>query len=142
MKVVTRSTACDQRHILYLAMVRQENSWTCLTDTIIGQATSTLSYVLPTIVPYVAVFLVPTDPTGAQIAADGYKSITTQIFDRETPYLDNDSVFAVKDGLTVDFTPRKGDAEADWQLDYDISMAPLGSQGVGSVPLAPTGAIA
>jgi catechol 1,2-dioxygenase len=69
--------------------------------------------------------------------ADGYKSITTQIFDSETEYLDNDSVFAVKDGLTVNFTPRKGDSKAPWELQYDISMAPMGKSGAGSVPLAP-----
>lgn len=60
-----------------------------------------------------------------QITADGYKSITTQIFDKETPYLDNDSVFAVKDGLAVEFTARDGDANAPWQLHYDIAVAPL-----------------
>ncbi|KXL44364.1 hypothetical protein M433DRAFT_81566 [Acidomyces richmondensis BFW] len=60
------------------------------------------------------------------ITAEGYKSITTQIFDRETPYLDNDSVFAVKEGLTVDFVRRKGDSLAEWELQYNISMAPMG----------------
>ena len=75
-----------------------------------------------------------------QITADGYKAITTQIFDRETPYLENDSVFAVKDGLTVDFAPRKGDSKADWELEYNISMAPLGQKGESNVPLAPAGA--
>ena len=71
---------------------------------------------------------------------DGYKSITTQIFDRETPYLDNDSVFAVKDGLTVDFTERNDDPKAGWELKYDIAMAPMGSDGAGNVPIATSGA--
>jgi len=61
------------------------------------------------------------------ITAGGYKSITTQIFDRETPYLDNDSVFAVKQGLTVDFVRRNGDSRAEWELQYNISMAPMGT---------------
>jgi len=76
----------------------------------------------------------------AQITCEGFQSITTQIFDSETPYLDNDSVFAVKDGLTVKFEPRKGDARAMWELVYDISMAPIGQASTGSTPIAPTGA--
>lgn len=60
-----------------------------------------------------------------QISKDGYQPITTQIFDRETPYLDNDSVFAVKDELSVDFTALKGDSTAKWDLSYDIKMAAL-----------------
>lgn len=75
-----------------------------------------------------------------QVTADQYKSITTQIFDKDTPYLDNDSVFAVKDGLTVEFAHREGDDKAPWQLNYGVSMAPLGKVGVGSAPLAPIGA--
>lgn len=46
----------------------------------------------------------------------------TQIFDSESGYLDNDSVFAVKDGLTVDFAPRKGDPQASWELEYNMSL--------------------
>lgn len=61
--------------------------------------------------------------------AEGYKPITTQIFDRTSKYLDDDSVFAVKDSLVVDFLPREGDAQAKKELKYDIHMAPMGSQG-------------
>lgn len=75
-----------------------------------------------------------------QVLADKYKSITTQIFDSETDYLDNDSVFAVKDGLTVNFTPRKGDEKAEWELKYDIAMAPLDGKGAGSAPTATSAA--
>ncbi|KAK5174355.1 uncharacterized protein LTR77_001435 [Saxophila tyrrhenica] len=71
------------------------------------------------------------------VLADNYKSITTQVFDNETEYLDNDSVFAVKDGLTVKFSPRKGDTKANWELKYNISMAPLEEKGAGNVPSAP-----
>ena len=60
-----------------------------------------------------------------QVTADGHKAITTQIFDSESPYLEDDSVFAVKDGLSVTFQPRKGDSTANWELKYDITMAPL-----------------
>jgi len=73
------------------------------------------------------------------VQVDGYKAITTQIFDKDTPYLDNDSVFAVKDGLTVEFKERKGDPKAPWELEYNVSMAPMDRNGAGNVPLAPAG---
>ncbi|KAI8711644.1 hypothetical protein NCS52_01428500 [Fusarium sp. LHS14.1] len=56
------------------------------------------------------------------VIAEGYKSVVTQIFDSDSGYLDNDSVFAVKDGLTVDFVPRKGDPQANWELEYNMSL--------------------
>ena len=55
-------------------------------------------------------------------------------------YLDDDSVFAVKDQLTVDFVPRKGDPEAKLELTYDITLAPADSEGESNVPLASSGA--
>lgn len=75
-----------------------------------------------------------------QIIREGYNSITTQIFDSETPYLDNDSVFAVKDGLTVKFESRKGDPKAEWELEYNITMAPVGSAVASNVPITSEGA--
>ncbi|KAM5354670.1 hypothetical protein ACJ41O_001317 [Fusarium nematophilum] len=57
------------------------------------------------------------------VIAEGYKSVVTQIFDSDSGYLDNDSVFAVKDGLTVKFVPRKGDPQANWELEYNMSLA-------------------
>ena len=58
-----------------------------------------------------------------QVIAKDHKSVVTQIFDSDSSYLDNDSVFAVKDGLTVDFKPRKGDSQAEWELEYNMSLA-------------------
>ncbi|KAL4890774.1 Intradiol ring-cleavage dioxygenase [Aspergillus ambiguus] len=55
---------------------------------------------------------------------DGYKPLTTQIFDRKDPYLTNDSVFAVKDSLIVDFLPRKDDPQAGLELTYDVKLVP------------------
>lgn len=49
--------------------------------------------------------------------------MTTQIFDSKSAYLEDDSVFAVKDGLTVDFVPRKDDAKAEWDLEYNVKLA-------------------
>lgn len=114
------------------------NCSTFSTGIIIARDISTSSYaahpVLPTRVSRAQI------DNDEQVKADGYKAITTQIFDRETPYLDNDSVFAVKDGLAVDFQPLQGDEKAGWQLEYNIAMAPLGETRAGSVPMAPTGA--
>ncbi|KAL8391901.1 hypothetical protein RB595_002196 [Gaeumannomyces hyphopodioides] len=60
------------------------------------------------------------------VQAEKFKAITTQIFDKESGYLDDDSVFAVKDGLTVQFKERHGDAQAELELEYNIRLAPLG----------------
>lgn len=56
---------------------------------------------------------------------EGYKPITTQIFDKASKYLDDDSVFAVKDSLVVEFVPRENDPQASLELKYDVNMAPL-----------------
>ncbi|GJP92289.1 hypothetical protein CBS63078_1892 [Aspergillus niger] len=53
---------------------------------------------------------------------DGYKPLTTQIFDSKDKYLTNDSVFAVKDSLIVDFVPRKDDPQAGLELNYDVKL--------------------
>lgn len=58
------------------------------------------------------------------VQSEGFKPITTQIFDAASEYLDDDSVFAVKDSLVVRFEPRTGDPQARWDLHYDVTMAP------------------
>lgn len=72
--------------------------------------------------------------TPLQVIVDGYKPITTQIFDKDSKYLDDDSVFAVKDSLVVEFIERKGDSQAKKELKYDILMAPSGSHDVNGTP--------
>ncbi|KAH7312925.1 Intradiol ring-cleavage dioxygenase [Rhexocercosporidium sp. MPI-PUGE-AT-0058] len=57
---------------------------------------------------------------------DGYKPVTTQIFDKDDKYLDNDSVFAVKESLIVDFKPLEGNPKATLELEYPIVIAPQG----------------
>ena len=76
-----------------------------------------------------------------QVLIEGYKPITTQIFDKNSKYLDDDSVFAVKDSLVVDFVPLEGDSTAKHQLQYDILMAPIDSKGELGTELATSGAI-
>jgi catechol 1,2-dioxygenase len=38
------------------------------------------------------------------IDATGYKRIITHLFDRDSPYLDSDTVFGVRDSLVVDMS--------------------------------------
>jgi catechol 1,2-dioxygenase len=67
------------------------------------------------------------------VSARGHRRLTTQIFDRRDKYVKDDSVFAVKDELVVDFVPRKqmnGHAhgvsnatpQAMYELEYDITL--------------------
>lgn len=63
-----------------------------------------------------------------QALAEGYKPITTQIFDRQSKYLDDDSVFAVKESLVVDFKPIEGKEHhpASAEVEYDVLLVPVG----------------
>ncbi|EER23740.1 hypothetical protein D8B26_001877 [Coccidioides posadasii str. Silveira] len=55
-----------------------------------------------------------------------YKPITTQIFDSEDKYLANDSVFAVKHSLVVEFKPLQGDDKATREVQYDLKLKKQG----------------
>ncbi|KAI5360699.1 Putative intradiol ring-cleavage dioxygenase, catechol dioxygenase [Septoria linicola] len=50
------------------------------------------------------------------VRKDDYEPVTTQIYNAENKYLDDDSVFAVKDSLVVKFVPRANDAKAKLEL--------------------------
>lgn len=52
-----------------------------------------------------------------------FAPLVTQIFDRTTDYIKNDSVFAVKDELIVDFKPLKDNPKAKLELEYNIKLA-------------------
>lgn len=41
----------------------------------------------------------------------------------------NDTVFAVKDDLVVDFKPSKGDDKATLDLEYNVVLVPKGYKG-------------
>jgi hydroxyquinol 1,2-dioxygenase len=66
------------------------------------------------------------------VRADGYRSLTTHVFDRASEYLDSDAVFAVKPSLLREFVPRTGDDPAtpagivgDWvSVENDLVLAP------------------
>ncbi|ESZ91722.1 catechol dioxygenase [Sclerotinia borealis F-4128] len=55
---------------------------------------------------------------------DHYKPLTTQIFDSKDEYLENDSVFAVKTSLVVDFVPLMNNPKASLELNYPVLLAP------------------
>lgn len=55
--------------------------------------------------------------------APGYKPIVTQVFDRTDDHITDDSVFAVKESLIIDFTPKKGDPKAEFEVSYDFRLA-------------------
>jgi hypothetical protein len=65
-----------------------------------------------------------------QISNEDYKPVTTQIFPSDDPYLESDTVFAVKDDLVVEFKPRQGDKNAELDLEYNIVLAPKSYEGV------------
>lgn len=77
--------------------------------------------------------------THIQVMLDGFKPITTQIFDSGGEYLDNDSVFAVKDSLVVKFVERKDDPKAELELKYDVLMVPNDQIGVSEPQLRSSG---
>lgn len=55
---------------------------------------------------------------GFVVRADGYETITTQVYDRNDRDLDNDAVLGVRPELTADFH-REG---SGWALDFDFVM--------------------
>jgi hydroxyquinol 1,2-dioxygenase len=66
------------------------------------------------------------------VRAPGFRSVTTHIFDAESTYLDDDTVFAVKPSLMRRFQDRDGDdperpegVEEPWvSLELDLVLAP------------------
>jgi catechol 1,2-dioxygenase len=68
------------------------------------------------------------------VKAPGHRQLTTQIFDRRDKYVNDDSVFAVKEELIVDFVPMKqvnghagGEANGAtvgdmYELEYNITL--------------------
>lgn len=61
------------------------------------------------------------------VARDGYRTLVSQIYDRSSKWLDNDSVFAVKDSLVGDFLPGKAEHGTDLYLRFDFTLKPEAS---------------
>lgn len=70
------------------------------------------------------------------ISHPDYRTVTTQIFPREDPYLGTDTVFAVKGDLVVDFKKLEGDPKAELELVYDVKLAPKSMQTVSGANTA------
>ncbi|KAE9577109.1 Catechol 1,2-dioxygenase [Colletotrichum fructicola] len=56
------------------------------------------------------------------VSADGHRPLTTQLFDSEDQFLENDTVFAVKKDLVVEYKPSESDPKAAWVLEYDFVL--------------------
>jgi catechol 1,2-dioxygenase len=63
----------------------------------------------------------------AMVSSDGYKSLVTQLFPKDDPWIETDSVFATKDDLVCDFTEIKGDPKAQVELKFDFILVPVSS---------------
>ncbi|KOS23094.1 Catechol 1 [Escovopsis weberi] len=57
-----------------------------------------------------------------------YKGCTTQLYPKDDPWLETDTIFGVKTDLVVDFLPCE-DPQADLDLAFDIVLAPKGYKG-------------
>jgi protocatechuate 3,4-dioxygenase beta subunit len=58
------------------------------------------------------------------VTADGYQKLVTQLFPKDDPWLETDTVFATKDDLACDFTPIKGHPEAELELKFNFTLVP------------------
>ena len=54
------------------------------------------------------------------IMKDGYKTLISQIYDSTTEYLDNDSVFAVKEDLIGEMIKAPEGADTDLVMTFDF----------------------
>ena len=55
------------------------------------------------------------------LAKDGYRTLVSQVFDADSDWLDDDSVFAVKDSLVARFEPAS-DSRTDLKVRFDFVM--------------------
>jgi protocatechuate 3,4-dioxygenase beta subunit len=58
------------------------------------------------------------------VAKDGYRTLVSQVYDSSSAWLDNDSVFAVKDSLVGDFQKGKAEHGTDLYLRFDFTLKP------------------
>jgi len=66
-----------------------------------------------------------------------YKTVITQIYPKDDPWLATDTVFAVKDDLVVDFKPYKGEKkECTRELELNLILAPKGQPGATPAPVS------
>jgi catechol 1,2-dioxygenase len=56
------------------------------------------------------------------ISKDGYRPLISQIYDSATKYLDNDSVFAVKQDLIGDLVKAPAGSKTDYVMDFNFVL--------------------
>jgi protocatechuate 3,4-dioxygenase beta subunit len=61
----------------------------------------------------------------AMVSADGYKQLVTQLFPKDDPWLETDTVFAAKDDLACTFDEIKDHPKADVELKFDFTIVPV-----------------
>jgi hydroxyquinol 1,2-dioxygenase len=79
------------------------------------------------------------------VRADGFRTLTTHIFDRASEYLDSDAVFAVKPSLMREFVAHRPDepgtpagVTSDWvSVANDIVLVPAAAAGNGALRSGP-----
>lgn len=57
------------------------------------------------------------------VSSPGKNPIVSQLYDAACKYIDNDSIFAVKDQITVNFEPAAGRSKTDLYLRYDWKLS-------------------
>ncbi len=63
------------------------------------------------------------------VSLDGYRTLVTQVYDSSSEYLDNDSVFAVKESLIGHLEKAPAGADTDLTLRFDFVLRSAASEG-------------
>lgn len=66
------------------------------------------------------------------VTRDGYRPLISQIYDGESPHLDDDSVFAVKEDLIGQFRKAPAGADTDLVLRFDFTLPKAAAQGLAA----------
>lgn len=56
------------------------------------------------------------------ISKDGYRPLISQIYDADSAWLEDDSVFAVKESLIGKFKPAAADLGTDLHFEFDFTL--------------------
>ncbi len=56
------------------------------------------------------------------LSKDGYRTLVSQVYDSDSDWLDNDSVFAVKESLVGKFNPAGDNLDTDLHIQFDFVL--------------------
>ena len=56
------------------------------------------------------------------LSREGFRPLVSQVFDGSSAWLDDDSVFAVKQSLVAEFKPAGDDLETDLHVEFDFTL--------------------